>query len=165
MVGIKKLVAGTAVTAMAGAGLLLGASAASATTAAPWEPDSQSLGNITFYNQAGQVVTSGPDASNAFFYASAANVGGTDQAGATKASLAYAFPDHTKTTPNFFVQPGGAASNFPVASGPASITGLGTTPVAATGNSVNFSVISGAGTNDPTANYDHVLQVRMFASG
>ena len=165
MVSIKKLLAGVAVTAVAGGGILLGATSAFAAAPA-WEPDPNALGTISFYDANGNVITNGTDWTNAWSFAAASNAGGTDQSGATKASIGFAFPNHASTTANYFVQSAGGSTAFPVAAPPSvhSIAFPVNTATTVNGGS-NIAVASGGGTNDTTAGYSHILEVRLYASG
>jgi hypothetical protein len=105
-------VAAAAATATAAGMLLLGAGAAHATTAVPWEPDTNASGTITFYDANGNVVTH-DDSANAPLPAYA--VGSDKPATFNAASLLFAAPDPANpNTLTWFKQaPGGFTTNPP----------------------------------------------------
>ena len=169
---IKKFVSVAAAAAVIGGGALLLAPAAFATggtAPAPWEPDPASLGSVNLFNAAGQPVTSGTFSGSgssagvvtAFSYAEASNNAGL--AGA-KAGLSWGFPNHAVNPPSTWFSTGsGTATAYPASGDPAPLN-TATNPVAS--NPIaNIAVIQGAGTNDPTAGYDHVLEVRLYTLG
>ena len=91
---------------------------------------------------------------------------GPSTAGAFKATLYFAAPDHTTTTDAWFVQQASASKTFPNASAPAPLTGPGfTKPLVSTtiadANALTF--INGA-TLDSTAGYANLIQVRVLDS-
>jgi hypothetical protein len=142
--------------------------APSALAAAPaWEPDANGNGgSISFYNAAGVQVTSGNDLSHLFDYAVAST---PEDSTSTfhKAGLAFAFPNHLQPTSAWFVNGQSVATAYPVASGPASITGLpATTPVSHPGaTEMNLTAALGGGVLDTSAGYANIIQIRMAQSG
>jgi hypothetical protein len=136
-------------------------------TAPAWEPDvNGNGGTIAFYNAAGTQVTSGNNLSHLFDYAEASS--SEDPTSAFhKASLAFAFPNHSLPTSGWFVNGATVATAYPVASGPSSITSLpATTPVSHPGaTDMNLTAALGGGTLDNTAGYANIIQIRMTQSG
>ncbi|MCW2494716.1 Ig-like domain-containing protein [Jatrophihabitans sp.] len=167
MSGIKKYVAGAAVAAIAGGGLLLAvpAFATNGTAPAPWEPDPQAIGSVVFYNAAGQPVTQGNNLDNAFAYVAADGPVPSTFTGATKASLVYAFPTKNTPTSSFLPVARGLSTTFPTTTAPANINAI-TNPVNTVGSSGGSSInaVRGNG-NSPDAGYTDVLQVRLGVSG
>ena len=139
---------------------------ANADTTPPWEPDPQHLGTISFYDSNGTQVTSGSDLTNLFTYAAAST--DTNRPGTTKAFLSYAFPDHTKTTAQYFTTAASFATFYPVTSStaPANIKAL-TAPVVTTTNTgaANLTGVLGQASFDPTTGYNNILQVRLGDTG
>src|SRR4051812_13855049 len=116
---INKVVTAAVAAAALSGGLLLAAGPAAAAAAPAWEPDvSGNGGTVSFYDAAGAQVTSGTNLSHLFDYAVASSA--EDPGGFRKASIAFAFPNHLQPTSGWFVQADSAASDYPVASGPAS---------------------------------------------
>jgi len=138
----------------------------------PWEPDAGAVGTITFYDASGNVVTSGNDLSAMWAYAesSTSTFGGsniTDQF--TKAQIEYSWPDHSNPTANWFTKAPYPSTTFPISTAgtPSNISSSTKAMVnsSGTGQSSNFASIASSGTNDPTTNYNHVIQVRLIALG
>lgn len=157
------LLAGAAIAAT----LPLLATAASATTNPPWEPDPNSAGAITFYDAAGNVLTSGADLSHIADYAAA---GGPKQdPGVTKATLFFAAPDHTKADTSTWTTNGAvsASTAFPSSTAPNPIKGPGfTNPlVTIAPTSGNLTAWLGGVTHDTTVGYANIYQVRILESG
>ncbi|HLW17546.1 MAG TPA: Ig-like domain-containing protein [Actinomycetota bacterium] len=147
--------------------LFLAAGSALASTPA-WEPDPNAAapyGTITFYDSAGNVVTSGSDLHHIADYAAAST--GPD-ANATKANLLFARPDHTQSSTSLWTTGSASASTvFPNSSAPAPIQGPGfTNPVVTLGSTDGdiASFIQGI-TPDNTAGYANIFQVRLKDSG
>ena len=166
----RKVVASAIAAALAGGGLLLAsAPAMAASPGAAWEPDPQvttaGTGPIAFYDAAGHQITSGNNLNNLFAYAAATTA--TPRTGTTKAFVEYAFPDHSQPTSSWHVTSASASTAYPNAAAPAPVNGI-TFPVssATTANQVaNLAPLLGGGTNDTTAGYNHVIQVRLFDIG
>ncbi len=72
---LRRAISSASVLAIAGGVLAATASIANAATTPPWEPDPQALGTLTFYNSAGQVVTSGTNLTHLFDFAQASSAG------------------------------------------------------------------------------------------
>lgn len=140
-------------------------SAATATTTPVWEPDSQAVGTLTFYDASGNVVTGGSDLTNLFTYA-AANSANAARPGTTKAYLSYAFPKHGVTPGSWFATASTGATNFPVTTAPVPVKNI-TFPVTTTTltGAANLTPVLGQSTFDTTAGYDNTLQVRLGDSG
>ena len=161
-VRLKSVITGAAVLALTAGGLAATAGTAFAATS-PWEPDPNSNGSIVFYNAAGAVVTGGSDLSHIADYAAVTT--GPTVATATKATLFFAAPDHTKVTGLWFNQAFSGSTTYPNPAAPAPLTTL-TKPyvslAAADGSLTDF--IAGA-VLDTTAGYNNVIQVRIKDSG
>jgi hypothetical protein len=74
---------------------LLAAAPASATTNPPWEPDTNALGTLTFYDASGNVVTGGSDLTHLFAFAQGST---QDTTGGTKAVLYFANPQPSQNS-------------------------------------------------------------------
>lgn len=128
----------------------------------PWEPDTHSLGGLTFYNAAGTVITGGTDISRLADFIAASTPGRT---GTTKATLYLAAPDHTKADPlQWAAVSGSASTNFPV-SAPSSVAAI-TNPVVSVGASdASLTNFLATATVDSTAGYANLIQLRVKDSG
>jgi hypothetical protein len=160
---LKSALAGATALALAGGGLVLGASPAFAAAPA-WEPDPNARGAVVFYDAAGTVLTGGSNLSHLADFLAVTTTGSTN---ATKANLLFALPDHTKATGAWTTGAGSASTNYPNASAPAPITGPGfAKPVVTLGatDADLASFISGS-SPDTTAGYANVYQVRVKDSG
>jgi hypothetical protein len=165
MKAIKRALTGALVLAIAGGGLLLGATSASAATPPPFEPDANSLGSLAFYDASGNVVTSGTDLAHIFDYAVAATPAA--RTGTTKATAFFGFPDHTQPdSQTWFSTQATAAATFPNAAAPAPINGFGRRPVSQAGpTEATLSAILGTTTLDQTPGYVNIVQIRVRDSG
>jgi hypothetical protein len=162
--GMKRAIAGASAFAIAGATAVALAGVASASVPSPWEPDPNSKGSVVFYDAAGNVLTGGNNLSHIADYFVASTAG---SAGATKATLFFAAPDHTQADPAAWAQVQRSASvTYPAATNPAPITGPGFTfPVVKAGaTDANLSTFLSAVTLDGTANYANIVQVRVYDS-
>jgi len=152
-----------AVTAMMAVALPLLALPASADTTPPWEMNNtEALGTLTFYNSAGQVVTSGNNLNHLFDYAQAST---TDATGGTKATLLFAAPDPNKTAPNFFTLISSASTNFPNASAPGSLATSPNPVVSLTSVDGNLNNLISQVPAQTATGYANVFQVRVETSG
>jgi Bacterial Ig-like domain (group 3) len=164
--GLGALAAGTL---LAGLLPLITAGPASAITGPPWEVDPNSAGGLTFYDAAGNVLTSGADLSHLADYV-AAN-GPKQDPGVTKATLFFAAPDHTKPDSTTWTTnaPQSPSTSFPNSSPtvPASLRGPGfVNPlVTFTASSGNMTAWLGGVTQDTSAGYANIYQVRIVESG
>ena len=114
MKAIKAAVTGTVVAALAGGGLMLGATSASASTPPGYAPDANVTGGVVFYNAAGTVITGGTDLTHLFDYA-AATTGPTGGRVTTKGQTTFGVPDHTKpNSTTWFQAQSSAATNYPL---------------------------------------------------
>ncbi|MFZ2058881.1 MAG: Ig-like domain repeat protein [Acidimicrobiales bacterium] len=166
---LKAAMAGLLTAAIAGGGLLGLATASFAAGSAPtWEPDTNAAtpyGNVTFYDAAGNQVTSGTgDLSSPFAYVVA---GTAADSGATKASLSFANPTHG-------VVPGlwgnwsaaGPTTFSPSLSGaPADIAAFAPTDAVVASTAASITNWLGANVPDTTAGYANTIQVRLTDSG
>ena len=164
---VKAAMAGAATLAIAGGGLMgLGGAAHAAVTQPAWEPDplaAAPYGNLVFYDTAGNVVTSGTNLSHLFDYAAATT--GPD-AGATKANLIFAAPNHASPTSGWYVAAGSASTTFPNAAAPAPLgSGFANPVVSLLSTDGNLSAFLGGAALDTTAGYANVIQVRVKDSG
>jgi len=170
MKALKVAIAGATALAFASAGLFLGTGAAQAAgTAAPaitGDPNAAN-GTISFFDASGNQITSGPLAAPFAAYAVASSA--TAKTGTTKATLFVATPDHTKTNSlQWFNQQLTAASNWPLVGAPAGVTaveGAGVPAVAVADGDGDLAGAFAGAVNDPTAGYDHIMQVRLEDSG
>ena len=165
---IRPLIAGAAAVAIIGATLAAGAGAANAATTPPWEPDPNSQGSLVLYDSAGNVLTGGTNLNHIADYAAATSA---KQAGATKASLVFAAPDHTKPDSTaWYTGSASASTNFPSSTAPAPLTGTSSTgfqfPVVTLGaTDGNIASFIGGATSDTTAGYAGIYQLRLYDSG
>lgn len=162
----KSTVAGlSALAAAAGSALLLATPAGAVTTpsTAITNDPNASAGYLTFYDAAGQVITGGNDLGHLFDYAAASTAGRT---GTTKATVYFAFPDSTKpNSTTWFRSQRTASTTFPNTTAPAPVNAL-TTPVAtATASDANLAALLPTTTQDHSAGYDGILQIRLYDSG
>lgn len=121
-----------------------------------------SNGSISFYDATGNVVTGGSNLSHLFDYAAASTPGRT---GTTKATVYFAFPDHTKAdSTTWFQSQRTASTTFPDVTTPAPI-GL-TVPVAkAAGTEADLAALLPTTTLDTTPGFAGIVQVRLKDSG
>ena len=171
---LKRGVVVSAAMAVAAAALITGAGAASAATP-PYEPDPSAVGTLSFYDSTGNIVTSGRTDTAPF--AAYAVGSAAPRSGDKQANLLFANPDPGSTSVNWYREQVGLYTKFPVASGPASITGLDAShPVATSGsgdqtldgfeadsvrysgtgytNMVQVRLRTANSANQPTATYD-----------
>jgi hypothetical protein len=151
----------TAVLGAAAASLL--ALPASATSTPPWEPDPNAVGTLTFYNSAGDVVTSGSNLDHLFDYAEAST---TDPDGPSlKATLQFANPQPGIPTGDFFVGQASLSTDYPNANAPAP---LNTTPnpvVTLGPDDADLAAYIPTAEPNTEAGYENVYQIRMVTSG
>ncbi|MGD1011237.1 MAG: Ig-like domain repeat protein [Acidimicrobiales bacterium] len=168
---LKVAVAGLLTAAIAGGGLLAIASTAfAATTAPPWEPDTNAAapyGNLTFYNSNGVQVTSGTNLSSPFAYVVASTA---PDSGANKAIVNFYLPVHGVLPAGWT----GTAESGTTTFNPASSLPTGTPadivadaasyPVAAT-SAANITSFISVNPSDTTTGYVNTIQVRLTDSG
>jgi hypothetical protein len=166
-VRLRSTVVGAAALAIAGASLV--GMAGTAFAAGPgWEPDATNeAGTLLLYDASGNVLTGGNNLSHIADYAVA--MGAKQDPGVNKATMYFAAPDHTKPdlstwTTNGAVSP---STTFPIATAPNPIKGPGfTNPVAAPGTTgANLTAWLGGVSQDTTAGYLNVYQIRILESG
>jgi Bacterial Ig-like domain (group 3) len=166
-VRLRSVVVGAAALAIAG-GSLVGL-AGSALAAAPgWEPDPvNEAGTLLLYDAAGNVLTGGNNLSHLADYAVA--MGAKQDPGVTKATLFFAAPDHTKPDMSTWTTNGSvsASTTFPNAAAPNPIKGPGfTNPVVTLGaTNANMTAWLGGVSQDTTAGYANIYQIRIAESG
>jgi hypothetical protein len=162
-VRIRKSVAIGTVTAVMGlASAALVALPASAQTTPPWEPDVDALGTLTFYNSAGQVVTSGTNLSHLFDFAEAST---TDPDAGTKATLYFADPTPGEPTGDWFNQIYSTATPFPNASAPAPLNTSTDPVVSLAATDADLSEFIAASQENTASGYANVYQIRVATSG
>ena len=167
-----------AVTAAALLGPIVAVATASAAAAPPWETgntiftsapnfpdlDPNSKGGMKFYDSTGTEITGGVDLSNIGSYV--VTTGTKARTNAISANVFFAVPDHNKATINW-VTAGATSSSFFPATAPGPVLAADT-PVASldlTSGEGQIDSILGIITNDTTAGYDHMLQVRLKDAG
>jgi hypothetical protein len=128
-----------------------------------FEPDPNVQGSITFYNASGNVVTSGSDLNHLFDYAVASTAATRPT---TKATLFFAFPDHTKADSSTWAAAAASAStNYPDGTAPGAV-GTATNPtVSVASTDANLAGPLGSATLDATPGYANILQIRLKDSG
>ena len=151
--------------ALLGSGLSMAAPAIAVTTPDPaitGDPNA-SNGSIVFHDSTGATISAGSDLSHLFDYAEASTNG---RSGATKATVYFAFPDHTQSdSQNWNSQQVTASTTFPNAAYPAPL-GTSTHPVAKAGSGdANLSTLLTTTTVDTTTGYNQIVQVRLYDSG
>ena len=133
------IAAGLTAAAVAGSLLVAGVSTATATTTPPWEPDSVgSVGSLTFYDAAGNVVTGGSVTSHPFVKYAVASTATPDTGLNAKAYLAIATPDGTNQTYNWSSDHLSSRTAYPNVVDPASVRASG--HPYATGGASDFSL-------------------------
>jgi hypothetical protein len=123
-----------------------------------------SNGSLAFYDVAGTLITSGNDLNHLFTYAAASSSG---RPGTNSAIAYFGFPDHMKAdSTTWFENPATATTPFPDTAAPTPVRNL-TTPVgAATGaGDADLASLLPKVTQDNTAGYDGILQVRVYDTG
>jgi len=159
---LRRVISGAAVLAIAGGVLGATASIASAATTPPWEPDpTDALGTLTFYNSAGQVITSGSSLTQLFAYAEAST---TDPYDGGKAYIQFAQPVPSTPVGNFPASATSAASSFPVTT-PASLAGSADPVFTASSTDVNLQSFINTTTAQTATGYANVYQIRLYTSG
>jgi Bacterial Ig-like domain (group 3) len=159
---LRRAVVSASVLAIAGGVLAATASIASAATTPPWEPDSNALGSLTFYNSAGQVVTGGNNLAHLFDYAEASTA---DAAAGTKATLYFAAPAPGVLPANWFAGLASAASNFPNASAPPPLNTTANPVVSLQSTDADLTNFIASATTQTATGYANVYQVRLETSG
>ena len=156
----RRLTILTASTAMAAGLVVAGATNASATTP-PWEPTTQSVGTITFYDASGNVITSGSTSTAPF--AAYAVGSATVRAGDVQAQVLFANPDHTSDPGVWFKANAGLYTHYPLSTGPANIQTLSATHPVVAGSAADLTpdAFESGVVIDPTAGYTNVIHVRV----
>ena len=146
------------------------------TTTPPWEAgnvnfpsapgfpavDPNSKGGVLFYDASGNQIAGGPLSSIGTYLATN---GTAARPGTTTANASFAVPNHlTPNTVNWVTAGATGSSFWPLSPAVGGITTSATVPVATlntAGGEGSITAILGVITNDATAGYDHVLQVRV----
>lgn len=161
---LRPVIAGASALVITGGVLAATVGTAAAAGTPPWEPDPGSLGSLTLYDAAGNVVTGGNNLSHLFDYAQ----GSTPDANTgIKATLDFAQPTFGVATGNW---PVGQASTSvvtpPTAAGTPPALAASTTPVATSGptgaNLTNF-IASQVPQTQP--GFVNVYQLRVVTTG
>jgi Bacterial Ig-like domain (group 3) len=173
-VRINRSVAAAAVAAVTAAlalPLLALPASASGSTTPPWEPDPATnfgtaaapvYGTLTFYNSAGQVVTSGSNLAHLFDYAEAS---GTDPYNGTKATLYFAAPVPGETPSSFFVGLASASTAFPNSSAPAPLNKTANPVVTLASTDADLTNFIASVPAQTAAGYADVFQIRLLTTG
>lgn len=163
---LKGALAGVVTAAVVGGGIVASAAPSfAASTAPPWEPDSNAASpyaNVVFYDASGMAVTSGTNLSNPFAYAVATTPA---DSGSTKAIISFALPQNgvipanwnqTTESGNTTFSP---SSSLPAAT-PADVKAFAPTyPVVV--STANISTWLSSHTPDTTAGYANTIEVRL----
>jgi Bacterial Ig-like domain (group 3) len=163
LITMKRTLTSLAALTAVAAGLFIGGvGAASAATAPPWEPDSSSVGGLTFYNAAGHVITGGSVATAPI----AAYVEGSKavRAGDTKATLFGFKPVAHQDPTQWSGAQLSASTAYPNSAAPAPLK-TATLPVV-TGSSGDLSVaqLKAEYPTTSTAGYANIYQIRLLTS-
>jgi hypothetical protein len=164
-VRIPKLLAIGAATAIFAAATALLAIPASAQSTPPWEPDPNALGTISFYNAAGDQVTSGTSLSFLFNYAEASTTDPSTPPG-TKATLFFAAPTPGEPTGDWPTGQASSSTSFPNASAPAPLN-TSPNPVVTLNESQNDADLAdfiASHVVQTAAGYANVYQLRVETS-
>ncbi len=169
---IKVAMAGLLTAAIASAGVLgLAGVAFASGSAPPWEPDANAAapyGSVAFYDAAGNQIISGTgDLASPFAYVVAGTAADT---GATKASLAFANPQHGQAPALWTATSEAGPTTFSPASSlpagtPANITAFAPTQPVVASSSADISTWLSSNTPDTTAGYANTIEVRLTDSG
>jgi hypothetical protein len=161
---LKAALAGVA-TLAAGGGTLLGLAGAAfaAPTTPAWEPDPSTAapyGSVVFYDTSGNVVTGGSNLSHLFDFAATTTPG---EAGAIKATLFFAAPNHSLPTSSWTAAQDGLSTAYPSTTAPPPITGPGfANPVVTDGpTGANLTAALGSFVLDSTNGYANIIEVRV----
>jgi len=155
------LVLGGAVLTM---GVTTAPSVASASTVPPWEPDANSVGGLTFYNAAGDVITGGNTTDSPL--AAYVEGTGTIRAGDTKASLYGYLPVHGATPPEWSGEVLSGSTAYPNASAPSPINAATLPVVTGAAGDETVAQLEGDFPNNDTSNdgYAHMYVLRLKTS-
>jgi hypothetical protein len=123
-----------------------------------------SNGTLAFYGASGNVLTSGSNLQHLFDYAAASTP--ATRTGITKATIYFAFPDHTQTdSQNWFNYQATTAATFPNASNPAPLNSSANPVAHAAANEADLSDSLPTTTQDQTTGYKGILQIRLYDTG
>ena len=165
----RRWLAAAVSTAVVAAGAIVltssGVSAAGSVAPAITSDPNAANGTIAFFDAAGNRVTSGQLSAPFTSYAVASST--TTRTGTNRASLFVATPDHTKADSQLWFSGSlTAASIYPLAGAPASIGSTAGVPAVKIGSSDgDLAGAFASAVNDPSAGYDHIMQIRMEDSG
>ena len=155
----------TAVVAAGAALAIAGPAAAAATTPADaiTKDPNASNGTLAFYDTSGTQVTQGSDLTHLFDYALASTAG---RAAATKATLYFAFPDHTKdNSTTWFKSQRSLSTTYPNAAAPEPLKSSTNPLVTLKSTDGNLAALLPTTTLDKTDGYDGIVQVRAYDAG
>jgi hypothetical protein len=158
---LRSVVAGASALAITGGALAATAISASAATPPPWEPDGNALGNLTFYDASGNVVTGGSNLNHLFAYAQGSSA---DSTGGTKAALYFANPQPGQNSalwPNA-QDTGSVATTQPAAGVPAPINNADPVANTNTAGGANLGAFVAGQTANTVTGYQNVWQVRIY---
>ncbi len=152
------------VLASAVAAVIVPATASYATTTPPWEPDSNSVGGLVFYNSSGTVITGGniTDAPIAAYVAGTTTVRGGD----TKATLYGYLPIHGQAPGAWSGEALGTSTLYPPTSGPSVVTTSSLPIETGANNDENVTTLMSDFPNNDTSSdgYAHIYQLRLRTS-
>jgi len=166
MIGLKAKLIGITSLALATGGLMLGSAPANAAATVPapaiTNDANAANGNLAFFNSSGAPVTSGTNLSHLFDFAQASTAG---RAGATKATVYFAFPDHTQAdSNNWFSQQVSTPTSYPNSTFPAPLNGSNPVTKFAAADA-NLGALLSSTTLDTTSGYQGIVQVRLYDTG
>jgi Bacterial Ig-like domain (group 3) len=173
-VRIRRSVAAGAVAAVTAAlalPLLALPASASGNTTPTWEPDpntnfgtstTPNYGTLTFYNSAGQVVTSGTNLAHLFDYAEGSVA---DPYDGTKATLYFGLPTPGEATGIWFTALASASTSFPNSSAPAPLNTATNPVVTLTSADADLTNFIASTQGSTMAGYADVYQVRVLTTG
>jgi hypothetical protein len=160
---------GLAVLAVAACLTPLLATPASADTTPPWEPDTQAIGTLTFYDASGNVITAGSNVHHLFAYAVASSADPAEDAPSVFANLQFANPidgplNGSGATGNFAVH-ADQSTAYPNASAPGALASETNPMVSVPTTGADLFSAEGGFAANTTAGYQNVFQVRVYTSG
>ena len=130
--------------------------------APPWEPDVNANGTMSFFNSAGQQVTSGSDLTHLFDFAEAST---TDALMGTKATLLFAAPVPNQPTGNYTTAIVSQSTTFPNASAPPPLNTSPNPVVTVATGDANLEAFIQANAQQTAPNFANVYQLRLVTSG
>src|SRR5215469_13717380 len=147
---------------MMGVALPLMALPASAAGNPPWEPDTQAIGTLQFFNSSGQQIFGGNNLSHLFDYALANSA---DATAGTKAFVTFAAPAPGVPTGSWFSNQESTATPFPNASAPPPLNSSPNPLVTLGATDANLSTFMQLVPPQTMTGYANVFQIRVSTSG